>query len=266
MEKPASIGTRLREWRERRHLSQLDLALAAEISTRHLSFIETGRSQPSREMVLRLAEHLEVPLRTRNTLLTAAGFAPVFSERGLADPALGAAREAIERILHGHEPYPALAVDWHWTMVSANVAVGRLRGSVSAELLKPPANVLRLSLHPQGLAPRIANLAEWRTHLLVRLRHQIEISADPVLEALMQELSGYATPKVNRAPARPVGIEASVIVPLQLHTDAGLLMLISTTTVFGTPLDVTVAEIALETFFPADTETARRLRAMAETK
>ena len=242
---------------------QLDLAMSAEISTRHLSFIETGRAQPSRDMVLRLAEQLEVPLRARNALLVAAGFAPVFSERPLDDPALESARAAMQQVLRGHEPYPALAVDRHWTMLDANAAVGRLVTGVAPRLLEPPVNVLRLSLHPDGLAPRIANLAEWRTHLLVRLRRQIDVSADPVLDALMQELAALPAPRSPRPPARPVGPEAAVVVPLQLHSDAGLLMLISTTTVFGTPLDITVAEIALETFFPADTATADKLRRLA---
>lgn len=257
------IGSHLREWRQRRRLSQLDLAMSAEISTRHLSFIETGRSQPSRDMVLRLADQLEVPLRARNALLVAAGFAPVFSERPLDDPALGAAHAAMQQVLRGHEPYPALAVDLHWTMLAANAAVGRLVAGVASHLLAPPVNVLRLSLHPEGLAPRIANLAEWRTHLLVRLRRQIDVSADPVLDALLQELAALPAPRSPRHPARPVGPEAAVVVPLQLHSDAGLLMLISTTTVFGTPLDITVAEIALETFFPAETETADKLHQLA---
>jgi transcriptional regulator with XRE-family HTH domain len=261
MNKSQPIGTHLREWRQRRRLSQLDLAVAAEISTRHLSFIETSRAQPSRDMVLRLAEHLEVPLRARNALLVAAGFAPVFSERALDDPMLGPARAAVEQVVQGHDPYPALAVDRHWTMIAANPAIGRLVGTASAKLLTPPVNVLRLSLHPEGLAPRIVNLAEWRAHLLVRLRRQIDVSGDPVLEALMQELAGYPAPRTQRLPARPV--ESSVIVPLQLNSDAGLLKLISTTTMFGTPLDITVAELALETFFPANAETSARLRQLA---
>src|SRR6185436_13787809 len=168
------IGDHLREWRQRRRLSQLDLALEADISARHLSFLETGRAQPSRDMVLHLAERLEVPLRERNLLLVAAGFAPVFPERPLADRALQPARKAVELVLAGHEPYPALAVDRHWTLVAANKAVAPLLAGVDATLLKPPVNVLRLSLHPKGLARRIANLAEWRAHLLARLRRQIE--------------------------------------------------------------------------------------------
>ncbi len=179
-----SVGDHLREWRQRRRMSQLDLACEADISTKHLSFLETGRSQPSRDMVLHLADRLEIPLRDRNMLLVAAGYAPVFPERPLGDPALGAARKAIDLVVAGHEPYPALAVDRHWSMLAANATVGRLMAGVDAALLKPPVNVLRLSLHPKGLAPRIANLAEWRAHLLARLRRQIDLSADPVLAAL----------------------------------------------------------------------------------
>ena len=188
------VGDLLREWRQRRRMSQLDLASEAEISTRHLSFLETGRALPSRDMVLHLAEQLEVPLRERNILLVAAGFAPVFAERPLADPALQAARKAVDLVLAGHEPYPALAVDRHWTLVAANGAVGRLIAGADAPLLQPPVNVLRLSLHPKGLAPRIANLPEWRAHLLARLHRQIEVSADPVLAELMRELAAYPVP------------------------------------------------------------------------
>jgi transcriptional regulator with XRE-family HTH domain len=184
-----TIGDQLREWRQRRRLSQLDLALEAEISARHLSFVETGRSQPSRDIVLRLAEQLEVPLRERNAMLVAAGFAPVFFERPLGDPALAAAANAVALVLKGHEPYPALAVDRHWAMVKANATVAPLLAGVDAALLRPPVNVLRLSLHPQGLAPRIANLAEWRAHLLARLRRQIDGSADAVLIAQLRELT-----------------------------------------------------------------------------
>ena len=170
MGSPQPVGDLLREWRQRRRLSQLDLAGEAEISTRHLSFVESGRAQPSREMVLHLADRLEVPLRERNVLLVAAGYAPVFRERQLADPVLASARQAIDLVLKGHEPYPALAVDRHWTMVASNAAVARLIAGADASLLQPPVNVLRLSLHPKGLAPRIANLTEWRAHLLERLR------------------------------------------------------------------------------------------------
>jgi transcriptional regulator with XRE-family HTH domain len=254
------IGHYLREWRQRRRLSQLDLASEAEISTRHLSFLETGRAQPSRDMVLRLAEQLDVPLRERNTLLIAAGFAPVFPQRSLDDPALGAARKAIDLVLAGHEPYPALAIDRHWTMVAANKAVAPLLAGIDASLLAPPVNVLRLSLHPKGLAPRIANLPEWRAHLLARLTRQIDITSDPTLTALLDELRRY--PAHGAASSRPAAARdyAGIVVPLELVTDAGTLAFLSTTTVFGTPVDVTLSELALEAFYPADAATAAALR------
>jgi transcriptional regulator with XRE-family HTH domain len=256
-------GDLLREWRQRRRMSQLDLACEAEISTRHLSFLETGRSQPSRDMVLHLAEHLEVPLRERNMLLVAAGFAPVFAERPLGDPALQAARKAIDLVLAGHEPYPALAVDRHWTLVAANAAVARLMAAADAALLRPPVNVLRVSLHPNGLAPRIANLAEWRAHLLARLRRQVEASADPVLAELARELAAYPAP-ADRRTTRPADY-GGVLVPLQLAAvGGGILSLLSTTTVFGTPLDITLSELTLEAFYPADADTAAALGRLAE--
>jgi transcriptional regulator with XRE-family HTH domain len=251
------VGRLLREWRQRRHLSQLDLACDAEISTRHLSFIETGRSSPSRDMVLRLAERLEVPLRARNTLLTAAGFAPMFRERPLGDPALEAARVAIERLLAAHEPFPALAVDRHWMLVASNGAATRLMGGIDPALLTPPINVLRVSLHPNGLAPRIVNLHDWRAHVLARLRRQIEVSADPILRALATELAAYPAPGSQAEPLAPSN---DVIVPLRLATGAGVLSFLSTTTIFGTPVDVTLSEIALESFFPADEQTAAAQR------
>jgi transcriptional regulator with XRE-family HTH domain len=260
------VGDLLREWRQRRRMSQLDLALEAEVSTRHLSFVESGRAQPSREMVLNLAERLEVPLRERNVLLVAAGFAPVFRERALQDPALASARAAIDLVLRGHEPYPALAIDRHWTMVAANAAVARLIGKVPASLIEPQANVLRLSLHPKGLSARIANLPEWRAHLIERLRRQIEVSADPVLVDLLAELQAYPVPvrsgprKANLGPDLAV---SGVVVPFQLVTEAGTLSLFSTTTVFGTPVDVTLSELALECFYPADAATAEALQRMA---
>jgi len=261
METVQPIGHHLREWRQRRRMSQLSLACDAEISTKHLSFLETGRAQPSRDMVLRLAERLEVPLRERNVLLVAAGFAPVFPERPLSDPALQAARRAVDLVLAGHEPYPALAVDRHWTLVAANDAVQRLLKGSDAAMLAPPVNVLRLSLHPDGLAPRIANLAEWRAHLLARLHRQIDVSGDPVLGDLLRELSGYPKPAAAKRPADDMG---GVVVPFRLVADAGVLSFISTTTVFGTPVDITLSELALETFFPADAATAEALRRMAE--
>jgi transcriptional regulator with XRE-family HTH domain len=256
------VGEHLREWRQRRRLSQLDLALEAEISTKHLSFLETGRATPSRDMVLHLAERLDVPLRERNLLLLSAGYAPVFSERSLEDPALGAARKAVDLVLAGHEPYPALAIDRHWTLITANKAVAPLLTGVDASLLKPPINVLRLSLHPEGLAPRIVNLQEWRAHLLDRLRHQIDVTADTVLTDLLTELRGFPAPQVRAGVKPDKGADyAGIAIPFRLATDAGILSFFSTTTVFGTPLDVTLSELALESFFPADAETAERLRA-----
>ncbi len=253
-----SLGDHLREWRQRRRMSQLDLALEADISQRHLSFIESGRSTPSREMLLHLAERLGVPLRDRNPLLLAAGFAPVFAERRLDDPALEPARRAIDRVLKGHEPFPAIAIDRHWTLVAANAAIGPLLEAVAdPSLLEPPVNVLRLSLHPQGLAPHIINLSEWRAHLLDRLRQQISVSGDPVLEKLLKELLSYPAPK---DPSETHTDLAGIAVPLQLSTKAGLLSFISTTTVFGTPVDITLSELAIETLFPADEETAAILR------
>jgi transcriptional regulator with XRE-family HTH domain len=256
------VGTLLREWRQRRRLSQLDLALDASISTRHLSYVETGRATPSRAMVLHLAEQLEVPLRERNTLLAAAGYAPIYRERSLDDPALQAAREAVELVLRAHEPNPALAVDRHWNMISHNRPVLLLLHGVPPELLQPPLNVLRLSLHPQGLAPKIVNLTAWRTHLFERLRHQIAVSADPVLAALLEELQGYPAPP-DTEPHDAIDVSA-VAVPLQMRTEAGVLSFISTITVFGTPVDITLSELAVETFFPADAATAQALRHMSD--
>jgi transcriptional regulator with XRE-family HTH domain len=253
------VGDLLREWRQRRRLSQLELALDAEISTRHLSFLETGRSRPSRDMVLNLAERLDVPLRDRNLLLHAAGYASVFPERPLDDPALQVARHAIEQVLAGHEPYPALAVDRHWTLVALNATSRRLMADVDATLLQPPINVLRLSLHPKGLAPRTANLAEWRAHLLARLRHQVDVTADPVLIRLLRELRDYPAPEETSPEVEPT----AVIVPFKLITDDGVLAFFSTTTVFGTPVDITLSELALEAFYPADAATTEVLRNLA---
>ena len=257
------VGDLLRQWRQRRRLSQLDLACDAEISTRHLSFLETGRARPSREMLLRLAEWLDVPLRERNAMLLAAGYAPVFPERPLADSSMEAARRTVQRLLAAHEPYPALAVDRHWSLVMHNSVVPRLfQGVEAASLLQPPVNVLRLSLHPEGLAPQIVNLGQWRSHLLARLHRQIEVSGDAVLAALLEELRSY--PVAEGTSALEAGHDfAGIAVPMQLSTPAGTLSFISTTTVFGTPVDLTLAELALETFLPADEITAEALRSLA---
>lgn len=259
------VGELLRVWRQRRRLSQLELALEAGISQRHLSFLESGRSAPSREMVLRLAERLAVPLRERNLLLVAAGFAPVYRERPLDDPELDAARQVVERVLNGHAPYPALAVDRHWTLLMANQPVSHLLVGVDPKLLQPPINVLRLSLHPQGLAPRIGNFREWRAHILARLAEQVERSADPVLIRLGEELKAYPVSAEARS-YRPVhrASAASIAVPLELVTEAGTLSFLSTTTVFGTPIDVSLSELAIESFFPADRATAAAMQRLAD--
>jgi len=259
------VGDHLREWRQRRRLSQLELACEADISTRHLSFLETGRAQPSREMVLHLAERLDVPLRERNAILVAAGYAPVFPDRSLDDPALAAAREAIRLVLQGHEPSPAIAVDRHWVLVAANRAVAPLIAGADPALLAPPMNVLRLSLHPQGMAPRILNFSQWRGHILDRLRRQVSASADPVLNDLLSELETYMAPGPIDAPDEAVGHgdPAGFVVPLRLRVGDQVLTFISTTTVFGTPIDVSLEQLAVESFFPADTVTAEALRRMA---
>ena len=255
---PVHIGDHLREWRQRRHLSQLDLAGEAEISARHLSFVETGRAAPSRDMVLRLAERLDVPLRERNVLLVAAGFAPAFSQRALDDPALKSARRAIDLVLKAHEPNPALAVDRHWNLVSANRMVAPLLEGVPERLLGQPFNVLRLSFHPEGLAARTVNLGEWCAHLLERLHRQCEVTADPELIKLYNDLKAYPIP----ARSGPISAD-SVVVPFRMRLGEDVLSFISTTMIFGTPVDITLSELALETFFPADDLTAERMRAIA---
>jgi transcriptional regulator with XRE-family HTH domain len=260
------IGELLREWRERRRRSQLDLALDAEVSTRHLSFVETGRSAPSREMVLRLAEQLEVPLRERNSLLLAAGYAPVYSEANLDAAPMAAVRAAIRQLLAAHEPYPAVVVDRAWSLVDANTSVGFFLTGVRPDLLAPPANVLRISLHPEGMAPTIVNLGEWRAHLLGRLRRQVALTADAGLAALYDELRAY--PCDQPEPEVELPGPGEVVVPLRVRHGGpdGVRELAFFTTVatFGTPLDVTVSELAIESFFPANPETAAALRALAE--
>lgn len=257
------VGQLLRLWRQRRRLSQLELALDAEISPRHLSFLETGRSIPSRPTLLRLARQLQVPLREQNALLLASGYAPVFGEQPLAAPAMEVARRTVELVLAGHEPAPAIAVDRHWTLLAANRVVAPLLGEVDQALLQPPANVIKLGLHPQGLAGQVVNFPEWRAHLLARLRQQIAVSGDPVLAELLAEVAAYPLPTHYKSHGRPPLDEpAPLDVGLQLRTAAGTLAFLSTTTVFGTPVDITLAELAIESFFPADTTTAEALRAM----
>lgn len=255
-----SAGELLRQWRQRRRFSQLALALDAGISQRHLSFLESGRSAPSRAMLLRLADHLDMPLEARNTLLLAAGFAPIFPQHDLADAELTAAREIIDRILAGHAPYPALAVDRHWTLLSANAAIAVLTDGVAGHLLAGEVNVLRLGLHPAGLAPRIVNLAEWRTHLLRRLARDVALSADPVLAALLDELESYPAPIAADLSPNP---EPAVAVPLIIASPHGPLTFLSTTAVFGTATDITLAGIAIESFFPANRQTADAMARLA---
>ena len=251
------VGAHLKDWRRRRRMSQLDLAAEAEISTRHLSFIETGRSRPSRDMLVRLALRLEMPLRDRNRLLMAAGFAPLYAEEPEAAPSLGPAMQAIERLLAAHFPNPALAVDRHWTLLAANDAVAPLIAGADPKLLEPPVNVLRLSLHPNGLAPRIRNLGEWRMHLLERLKAQFVATADPLLDDLHAELSAYPS---RATPGRVPQTYAGLAVPLHIEDREGRLnSFISTTTVFGAPLNVTLSEVAIESFLHIEAASHRPL-------
>jgi transcriptional regulator with XRE-family HTH domain len=252
------VGTLLRDWRRRRRLSQLDLALEAGVSARHLSFVETGRSKPSAQMVLHLADQLEVPLRDRNGLLLAAGYAPEYRRRALDEPEMAPVREALDLVLRGHEPYPAVVIDRAWNMVAGNASVAVLTAGVAPELLEPPVNVLRAGLHPDGMAPRIANLGEWRAHLLEQLERQVALTGDEGLAALYAELEGYPAP-ADDGEAR-AGL-ADIVVPLRLRRDdGGELTFFSTVATFGTAVDITVAELAIESFFPADAATAEALR------
>ncbi len=252
------VGVLLRQWRVRRRLSQLDLAGDAGVSARHLSFLETGRARPSREMLLRLAEQLEVPLRERNELLLAAGFAPVYGRRGLDHPDMAAVTRALDLVLTAHEPFPAVVVDRSWELVAANASVALLTDGVAAHLLQPPANVLRLSLHPDGLAPRIRNLPQWRAHVLHRLGREAHLTGDPALTALHRELT-----------ALPGGTDRStpdgIAVPLRLRAGDSVggevLSFLSTVTTFGTAVDLTAAELSVEAFLPADEHTAEVLLA-----
>jgi transcriptional regulator with XRE-family HTH domain len=256
-----SVGALVRRWRERRRRSQLDVSIAADLSTRHLSYIETGRSTPSRAMIERLCEELEVPLRERNAFHLAAGFAPPHTERAFED--LGQAREAVRAVLTGLEPNPALAVDVGWELLDANAAARAFLVDLPAHLTGPPLNVLRATLHPDGLAPRIVNLAQWRRQVLRRVRRQWERTAAPALADLYEELAGYpAPPDAGRseAEARP---DNDLVLPMRLITEYGELALLYTTTVFGSPRDVTLDEIGIETFFPADRPTAELLRRLS---
>jgi transcriptional regulator with XRE-family HTH domain len=257
---PPSAGPLLREWRQRRNLSQLEVAMRSAVSARHLSFIETGRARPSREMVLHLAERLDIPLRERNHLLLAAGFAPVFGERSLDEDEMEPVRAALERFLSAHEPYPAVVLDRHWNIVAENRGVAYVTRGVADELLAPPANALRIALHPNGMAPRISNLPEWSDYLLGRLRREIELTRDPELESLYGELVAYpgvAAEHDRETPPPPNGI----LLTHELRLEDTQLALFSTITSFGTARDLTLAELTIEAFYPANSQTAEALTA-----
>ena len=246
-----NAGVLLRDWRRRRNLSQLELASRAGVSTRHVSFVETGRSRPTPSMILRLCDELAVPLRDQNRVLHAGGFAPAHPEHRLSEPPMAEIADAIEAILASHLPYPALVIDPGWDLVSANDAVYSILDDVAPRLLEPPVNVIRLSLDPEGLAPRITNLDEWRGHLVARLRHEYDLSRDERIAALIEE---HAT-TANIAEQSP-----GLVVPLRLQRGDEELRLWSTTTVFGTPREVTVSELAIEAFYPADAATRLALQ------
>jgi transcriptional regulator with XRE-family HTH domain len=255
------FGILLRRWRERRRMTQADLALAANSSTRHLSCLETGRAQPSREMVMHLAEHLEVPLRDQNALLLAAGFAPAFQERSLEE--LDAARQAIDQVLQAHKPYPAFAVDRHWNVALSNSALPQLYEGCSPDLLCKPINAIRLVLHPLGMGPRIMNFTEWRAHVVTVLRQQMESRPDRSVQALLTEVMAYPPQLSGKAPATSDSSH-HYATPLQIATRLGTVSFLSTTTIFGTPTDVTLSELALEMLFPADEATVATVKLMVE--
>ncbi|WP_326656445.1 helix-turn-helix domain-containing protein [Streptomyces sp. NBC_00385] len=260
------VGPLLRSWRERRRISQLELALRADSSARHISFIETGRSRPSEEMVLRLAGHLDVPVRERNALLVVAGYAPRFTETALDDPAMGALREGMERLLQGYDPYPAFVVDGLYTVVAANQGMTRMLDGVAEHLLAPPLNAMRLTLHPEGLAPRIRNLREWRADLLAQMERQIALVRSAELRALYEEVAGYPVPDGAAGEADRCAPSSSVpfALPLVIEHGERVLSFVASIATFNTPMDVTVAELAIETLLPADAATAAYLRSLID--
>ncbi|GAA3293048.1 helix-turn-helix domain-containing protein [Streptomyces cinereospinus] len=256
------VGPLLRAWREERRVSQLELALRAGSSARHISFVETGRSRPSEEMVLKLAEHLDVPVRERNALLLAAGYAPRYPQTPLDDPAMDAVREGLERLIQGHEPYPALVVDATYRVLAANRGITMLLEGLPESLLGPEPNAMRLTLHPEGLAPRIRNFAEWRGHLLAQMERQIALRRSAELRALYEEVAAYPAPETGPAGGEPAGPVCSFALPVRIEHDGRILSFVSSIATFNTPMDVTVAELAVETLLPADPATAGYLHAL----
>lgn len=249
----------LRQWRTRRRVSQLELALRAGTTQRHVSFLERGRSAPGRAMVVRLAESLEIPLRERNALLLSAGYAPAYAQTALDDPELAPVIGALQRVMAAHMPYPAVVIDRHSDLVAANDAFFRLVADVDPSLLQPPVNVARVVLHPRGLASRIANLDEWAWHVLDNLGRQARRDPDDQLESLIAELEGYVPERPRSSGPDHLGFS----VPLRLRSDLGELRLLTTLTYFGTAVDVTVAELKMEAFLPADAATAAALNELA---
>ncbi|MGY0490762.1 helix-turn-helix domain-containing protein [Streptomyces sp. WG-D5] len=257
---PPRVGALLRGWRERRRVSQLELALRAGSSARHISFVETGRSRPSQELVLRLAEHLDVPMRERNALLLAAGYAPQFTETPLDDPALDVLREGLDTLLRGYEPYPAFVVDATYNVIAANSGIALLMGSAPEHLLSAPPNALRLTLHPEGLAPRIRNLGAWRGHLLAQVERQVASSGSEALRALYEEVAAYPAPPGTEGEEPDAAGLPAFALPMVVEHEGQVLSFVSSISTFNTPLDVTVAELAVETLLPADPATAKYLQ------
>ncbi|MFD6330403.1 helix-turn-helix domain-containing protein [Streptomyces niveus] len=262
------VGPLLRGWREQRRISQLDLALRADSSARHISFVETGRSRPSEAMILRLSEHLDIPVRERNGLLLAAGYAPRFTETALDDPSMAVVREALERLLRGYEPYPALVVDGTYTLVAANRGLALIMEGVPEHLLAPPVNAMRVILHPEGAARRIRNFRQWRGHLLDQMERQIALARSDALRALYEEVAAYPPPEgVDDGPDETGDAEdtaafalGNFALPLRIEHGGQVLTFLSSISTFNTPMDVTVAELAIETFLPADPATAKYLQ------
>ena len=262
MSQHESVGALIRRWREHRRRSQLELSIAADVSTRHLSFIETGRSQPSRSMIGRLCDELDVPLRDRNGFYLAAGFAPPHPEHPLDD--LGAARSAIDLVLAGHEPYPSVAVNARWELLASNRSMSRFLAGVPQRLREPRLNMLRATLHPDGMAGQLANPVQWRTLTVRRVRRQYERTADPALADLLDELENYPLP--DRSSEDVPGDHTDMVTPMRLDTPFGRLSLLYVVSVFGSPRDITLDELAIETFFPADDATREVLHQLASSE